>query len=44
VRAAQLQQAEEDQLNTTFWKFDKITGEIPFKSEENPPKYQDVLG
>ena len=41
-----LQQAEEDQVKYHApGKFDKITGEIPLKSEENiPPKYQDVFG
>lgn len=41
-----LQQAEEDQVKYhSPGKFDKITGEIPLKSEENlPPKYQDVFG
>ncbi len=41
-----LQQAEEDQVKYHApGKFDKTTGEIHFKSEENlPPKYQDVFG
>ncbi len=41
-----LQQAEEDQVKYHApGKFDKITGEIPLKSEENlSPKYQDVFG
>ena len=41
-----LQQAEEDQVKYHApGKFDKITGEIPLKTEENlPPKYQDVFG
>ena len=41
-----LQQAEEDQVKYHApGKFDKITGEIPLKSEENlHPKYQDVFG
>ena len=41
-----LQQAEEDQVKYHApGKFDKITGEIPLKSEENLyPKYQDVFG
>jgi 1-deoxy-D-xylulose-5-phosphate synthase len=41
-----LQQAEDDQVKYHApGKFDKITGEIPLKSEENlPPKYQDVFG
>jgi len=41
-----LQQAEEDQVRYHApGKFDKATGEIHFKSEENlPPKYQDVFG
>ena len=41
-----LQQAEEDQVKYHApGKFDKITGDIPLKSEENlPPKYQDVFG
>ncbi len=41
-----LQQAEADQVKYHApGKFDKITGEIPLKSEENlPPKYQDVFG
>jgi 1-deoxy-D-xylulose-5-phosphate synthase len=41
-----LQQAEENQVQYHApGKFDKITGEIPLKSEENlPPKYQDVFG
>ena len=41
-----LQQAEEDQVKSHApGKFDKTTGEIHFKSEENlPPKYQDVFG
>lgn len=41
-----LQQAEEDQVKYHApGKFDKITGEIIPKSEENlPPKYQDVFG
>ena len=40
------QQAEEDQVKYHApGKFDKNTGEIPFKSEENlPPKFQDVFG
>ena len=41
-----LQQAEENQVQYHApGKFDKITGEIPLKSEGNlPPKYQDVFG
>ncbi len=41
-----LQQAEEDQVKYHApGKFDKITGEIPLKFEDNlPPKYQDVFG
>jgi len=41
-----LKQAENDQVKYHApGKFDKITGEIIFKSEENlPPKYQDVFG
>lgn len=41
-----LQQAEEDQVKYHApGKFDKSTGEIHLKSEENlPPKYQDVFG
>jgi 1-deoxy-D-xylulose-5-phosphate synthase len=41
-----LQQAEEDQVKYHApGKFDKITGEIHPKSEENlPPKFQDVFG
>ena len=41
-----LKQAEEDQVTYHApGKFDKITGEIPFKSEEHiPPKFQDVFG
>lgn len=41
-----LQKAEEDQVKYHApGKFDKITGEIYLKSEENlPPKYQDVFG
>ena len=41
-----LQQAEDDQVKYHApGKFDKITGEIPLKSEENLfPKYQDVFG
>ena len=41
-----LQQAEDDQVKYHApGKFDKITGEIPLKYEENlPPKYQDVFG
>ncbi len=41
-----LQQAEENQVKYHApGKFDKITGEIPLKSEEHlPPKYQDVFG
>lgn len=41
-----LQQAEEDQVKYHApGKFDKTTGEIHFKSEDNlPPKYQDVFG
>lgn len=41
-----LQQAEEDQVKYHApGKFDALTGEIHFKSEENlPPKYQDVFG
>jgi 1-deoxy-D-xylulose-5-phosphate synthase len=41
-----LQQAEENQVQYHApGKFDKITGEIPLKSEWNlPPKYQDVFG
>ena len=41
-----LKQAEEDQVKYHApGKFDKITGEIPLKSEKNlPPKYQDVFG
>lgn len=41
-----LQQAEEDQVKYHApGKFDKTTGKIHFKSEENlPPKYQDVFG
>jgi 1-deoxy-D-xylulose-5-phosphate synthase len=41
-----LLQAEEDQVKYHApGKFNKITGEIPLKSEENlPPKYQDVFG
>ena len=41
-----LKQAEEDQVKYHApGKFDKITGEIPIKSEDNlPPKYQDVFG
>ncbi|AWG24131.1 1-deoxy-D-xylulose-5-phosphate synthase [Flavobacterium kingsejongi] len=41
-----LRQAEEDQVTYHApGKFDKITGEIPFKSEDHmPPKFQDVFG
>jgi 1-deoxy-D-xylulose-5-phosphate synthase len=41
-----LQQAEENQVKYHApGKFDALTGEIHFKSEENlPPKYQDVFG
>jgi len=41
-----LQQAEENQVKYHApGKFDKLTGEIYFKSDENlPPKYQDVFG
>lgn len=41
-----LRQAEADQVKYHApGKFDKTTGEILFKSEENlPPKYQDVFG
>jgi len=41
-----LKQAENDQVKYHApGKFDKITGEIIFKSEENlPPKFQDVFG
>ncbi len=41
-----LQQAEENQVKYHApGKFDKTTGEIHLKSEENlPPKYQDVFG
>lgn len=41
-----LQQAEENQVKYHApGKFDKTTGEIHYKSEENlPPKYQDVFG
>ncbi len=41
-----LQQAEEDQVKYHApGKFDKTSGEIHFKSEDNlPPKYQDVFG
>ncbi|WP_309642661.1 1-deoxy-D-xylulose-5-phosphate synthase [Flavobacterium sp.] len=41
-----LQQAEENQVQYHApGKFDKTTGEIHYKSEENlPPKYQDVFG
>lgn len=41
-----LQQAEDDQVRYHApGKFDKVTGEIHSKSEENlPPKYQDVFG
>ena len=41
-----LQQAEENQVQYHApGKFDKLTGEIPIKSEENlPPKFQDVFG
>lgn len=41
-----LEQAEKDQVKYHApGKFDKLTGEIIFKSEENlPPKFQDVFG
>lgn len=41
-----LQKAEEDQVKYHApGKFDKLTGEIHFKSEANlPPKFQDVFG
>ncbi len=41
-----LQQAEDNQVQYHApGKFDKMTGEIHFKSEEHlPPKYQDVFG